>query len=217
MKKHFFENKRIKLIARVVLLVLLLASALTLTACPGNNSRQASPRLYSYDEAIEYATSHKQQFESDDCIFFMFDLDKYESISLEHYVIKTEWFASGWDLFKPSSKCEIPDDHLKCENISRFTMSKALENGDIVEDAYIIECCDYYPIEYEFQENPLDIIKSNINFIDSINSEQYVSKYYIFIDEYIGIKITITHKDKATQEELDAIVQIFIDNAVIIK
>ena len=96
-------------------------------------------------------------------------------------------------------------------------MSKALENGDIVEDAYIIECCDYYPIEYEFQENPLDIIKSNINFIDSIDSEQYVSKYYIFIDEYIGIKMTITHKDKATQEELDAIVQIFIDNAVIIK
>ena len=219
-------NFKTKLFARMMLLVLLLASTLTLTACPGYGWQNSSIFCYSYDEAYEYATFHKQKFASDDCVFILFDIDNYENIETVYWAVSTEWHDAKSEFWNKGIEKEtvgdftydkIPEDHHRFSIGCIYKMDAVLDNGEIIEDTYTIECRDCYVYEYEFQENIFDIISSHINFIDTTNLEQYVSKYRIFVENYFGMEVTITHQHEATQEELDAIVQIFIDNAVIIK
>ena len=217
MKKHFFENKRIKLIARVVLLVLLLASALTLTACPGNSQRELYFVFSSYDEMFEYATMHKQTFPSDDCIFWMFDLDEYENITLIDYFVEILWYAEGLDYYIPIKEDKIPSDHINIDNTCEYTMSIVSDNGNIIENAYTIKCYGTYWSEYEISNNPSGIIIKTINDKDSVDNNFYTSRYSALIKDNFGIDFTIQHEQEATQEELDAIVQIFMDNVVIIR
>ena len=211
-------NFKTKLIARIMLLVLLLTSALTLTACPGYGHRTAEFTCYSYDEMLEYATQHKVEFESDACIFLLFDIDKYDNISTKSYTGATMWY-DGWSEFlKLPENDKIADNHWRFSITSRFQMDKVSEDGMIVEDVYEIVCGYAGRVSIdEIKENTSGILIRNINSTYSTELNRYVSFYSVFVDGNNSIEIYINHQHEATQEELDAIVQIFIDNAVIIK
>ena len=100
-----------KLIARVLVLVLLVTSVLILTACPGYGYRTAKWKFSSYDEMLQYATNHKEEFESDHCVFLLFDIEKYENIETEYYIGETMWY-DGWNEFlKLSQNDKITDNH----------------------------------------------------------------------------------------------------------
>ena len=217
MKKTNFKINKTKLIARIMLLVLLLTSTLTLTACPGNSQRELYFRIYSYDEMFEYATMHKQTFPFDDCFFWMFNLNKYDNITLKYYFVEILWHAEGWDYFMPPKEDRIPSDHFNVDNACEYTMNMVLEEGNVITDAYTIKCYSEYWSKDDILNNPSGIIRNTINGNDSMANEGYISEYCVLLKDNIGIKFYISHEHEATQEELDAIVQIFIDNAVIIK
>ena len=216
MKNEKIKTKATKIVARVMLIVLLITSVFTLTACPGYNQRFYSTACYSYDEMLEFANKHKQTFNDDYCVFFLFDIDRYTNITLEEYYVGTTWLVHGLDCYKPINKLETPDDHFPCDVRCTFKMDAIIENGQNTKDAYRICCIDYY-VGDEILESDLSVISSHINEIDFIDSTRYVSEYFICVEENIGMNISITHQHKATQEELDAIVQIFLDNLCVIK
>ena len=217
MKNGKIKLNKTKIIARVMLVVLLVVSILTLTACPGNNQRNYSTFYYSYDEMIEFANNHKEAFESDDCVFFVFNINEYPNITLDYYYVGTKWFVDGWDYYKSVEKLEMPTDHFLFDISCKFKMNAISEDGKVTKDAYIIYCRDYHLDDYEISENNLSVIRSRINIIDSIESISYVSEYFIYVEENIGMNISISHKHEATQEELDLIVQVFLDNMMVIK
>ena len=209
--------KNIKLVAKILLLVLLATSALTLTACPGNSQRELYFFVDSYDEMFEYATTHKQKFPSDECVFWMFDLNEYENITLIHYFVEIVWYAEGLEYYCPPKEEKIPSNHFNDDNACEYTINMVLENGNVIENAYTIKCYDSYWSEYDISNNPSGIKVNKINDSDSTADGVYTSEYSIFLKDNMGIKFYIFHEHKATEEELNAIVTIFKDNVVIIE
>ena len=213
------ENFKTKLISGIMFLLLLLTSVLALTSCPGYGHRTAEFTCYSYDEMLEYATQHKVEFESDPCIFLLFDIDKYDNISTKSYTGATMWY-DGWSEFlKLPENDKIADEHWRFSVSSSFQMDKVLEDGTVVNNAYDIEC-HYagFADTDEIKGTTSGILNRVINstyYFTELN--RYMSFYSVFVDGNSAIEININHQYEATQEELDAIVQIFIDNAVIIR
>jgi hypothetical protein len=146
----------------------------------------------------------------------MFDIDKYENISTEYYIAETMWYDAWSDFWNLSKDEKIASNHFPFNIVCHLKMNAVLENNEIIEDAYKIQCKYAGVINSDsVQESTVGIIKSNINAIDTNNSDQYISTYNVFVEKNQAIDISIAHQHNATQEELDTIVLLLINNAVI--
>ena len=206
-----------KLISKILLFAILLTSALTLAGCPGYGHRSLTITYSSYDEMYEYAVQHKQEYPNDCCTFLMFDVDIFEHISTESYVGTTMWYDGWGEFFNVSQNDKLSDDHWPFNISSNFKADALLDNGNIIKDAYDIKC-RYMGLagEDKSYENLSGIKSSIINSKNESSENGYFSTYSVFVEGNISIDIEIKHNHEATQEELDAIVRIFLDNAVII-
>ena len=208
-----FKTNKTKLIARVMLLVLLATSVLTLTACPGYGYIETTINCYSYKEMLDYANNHKTKFKSDKCEFLLFDVDRFENIQTKSYIANTWWHDPWSELFNIYNVDNIANDHHPFYIISSFIM-----NDPQIEEAYYIECQLMGTISHkEETESTSGIHQRALNETMRTKNYNYRSRYSVFVQNNVAIDIDIYHNHTATQEKLDAIVQIFMDNAVIIE
>ncbi|MBQ9978201.1 MAG: hypothetical protein IJP20_00240 [Clostridia bacterium] len=202
---------------KIIIAFILVSLVFNLTACPGSNQRAIYLTYNSYEDMLEFASQHYRDCKSDDCELIMFDLEKYDDITLEYYYVSFMWFAKGWDYFAPVVEDKIPAEHFEGHNACKYTMDAVTEEGEALDNAYIIDCYGTYILEYEIENNPSEIIKRELNKKDNADDEYYKSKFLAFGDSGVGIEFNITHYHKATEEELEDIVWVFMNNMLVIE
>ena len=201
---------------KIIIAFILVSLVFNLTACPGSNQRAIYLTYNSYEDMLEFASQHYRDCKSDDCELIMFDLEKYDDITLEYYFVSLEWVAKGWDYFAPVTKDKIPSEHFEGHSACKYTMNAVVDKGESFDNTYIIDCYNTYISEDEIANNPSGIIKKEMNKKDSPDDEYYTSKFSAFDDNGIGIEFIITHHYEAAEEDLEAIVQIFMNNVIIL-
>lgn len=202
---------------KIIISLILVFLVFSLTACPGANQRSIYLTYNSYGDMLEFASQHNQVCQSDNCKLFMFDLDKYDDVTLEYYYVSFMWFAKGWDYFAPVVEDKIPAEHFEGHSACKYTMDAVTEEGETLDNAYIIDCYGTYIPEYEIENNPSGIIKRELNKKDNADDEYYTSEFLAFGDSGVGIKFKITHYHEATEKELEDIVRVFMNNMLVIE
>ena len=245
MKKHIFETKKTKLIARVMLLVLLLASTLTLTACPGwNGEVNRTITFNSHDELLQFVEKYNSKNDGFVYTFVSFDFSEDSGLEVYEYSFDTIWEIKRSLITDEISYAEMYDkDHNKgfgCEFIFHIdeisTQIKCLYgvNDDYnfyQYDEMSIEFIDSYQVndkwDYEIhnkyfsssnniRDEFADLRTFDTNTMSHSRYYDYMYMYQIKIGGKDEIRVQITSKGELEQEKLDEICQLLLDNIVII-
>ena len=225
MKNGNIKANKTKLIARVMLVVLLITSVFTLTACPGGYGSRVD-RSISFDtnaDFVEFIERYNSKNDGFIYTFIIFDFDNYDNVWTYKYEVNTMWKAGyGWDIMYDKNH----PDSFRCNAI--FYIDEI--------DAQIQ--CNYSTKNYNFYQNDstsLEFLgsyqafssnsvreewadKRTFNF-DTLDYDKYYEHMYVYqinINEKEEIIVKITSENKIPREKLDEFCQLLMDNMVII-
>ena len=242
---NFKTNKR-KFVAKILLLVLLATSALTLTACPGGKGHHM--RLFnSHDELLKFVEKYNSKNDGFVYTFVSFDFENNKAITPYRYGLTTIW----------TLRHSLITDEMKYINIYDKDHSIGnYFNGEIIfyiDELSVQVRCNYNTRkDYNFYQNDemtvedfedysfieldsdsakmLEIYSNHDEFLKAFADvrtrsqetweyEKYYSymvKCYIKINSKYEVSVYILSDDKLTQEHLNYIKQLLLDNIVII-
>ncbi len=219
-------NFKTKLIARIMLLVLLLASALILTACPGGLGSPVDRSIYfeSKEELVHFVEKYNSKNDGFVYTFVAFDFDNHNQVETFRYTLNTMW-KSGYDIDKMYDKNH--NNGFRCamifyiSDINAQITCKYSTNSNYnfyQGDEITIQFVDVYQ---KFEPNGVkeEWADQRTFNIETLDYDKYYEKMYVYQiningNEEVILKINV---DKETSiEELDAIAQLFVDNIVII-
>ena len=221
MKKHIFETKKTKLIARVMLIVLLLASALSFAGCIFVPIVPSDWEVYSHKEFIEKIEQYNSINNGSIDTFISFDFDDNENITKKIYYFWTD----------------VSD---------RFGIYDILDHYYDIDLIFYLKDQDhlyYYKIHYNYNRNhtqnnfteqdKIEIVKfdnhhcvvqNDCYYDESIedhsNEEVIMYNHYYKCGIYVnGARIGCIHIssiDETSEEKLDEIIQMMSDSLVVI-
>ena len=216
MKKHFFETKRIKLIARVMLVIILIVSVNMLNAC--NYVRLEDISLTSHKEFVEFVEKFNSKTDKDISSFISFDLDKNNNITNKSYSIHLELISPNY------IKDDIFDKYTELAIVKMFFYFNDTQSGVIKNEYEVI--CVYCANDLNLRQNDsYKLMRSGGEQRDSLyiqlhsdNLDHYLYtyKYAVSTGGEEVMNIYISSILESTQEKLDEICQLLLDNIVII-
>ena len=189
MKNGKMKLNKTKILARVMLVVILLASAINLSSCVSSGKVCRNICFNSHSELLAFVEEYNSKNDGFVYTFVSFDFDNHDTVHTDEYC-----FATVWDLVSPLSFSEskyrkmYDKDHSKgfgfdCEMI--FYMDDFLD-GEKTERAYKIYCVFETKKDYNFYQ--YDQIE--MKYIDCYDIDDYNDKfdeigcYYSDADEY---------------------------------
>ena len=241
-----FKTNKTKLIARVLVLVLLLTSAVTLTACPGWNGKvNRTITFESHNELLQFVEEYNSKNDGFVYTFVSFDFSDHSSIEIYEYNFNTVWkiksslitdeisYATMYD--KDHSRghgfgCEFfmhmddIDTQIRC-NYGTTSDYNFYQNDKMVmsfvyqyhiDDIWDNETYDYYSEFNNYKEEFADLRTFDFNTAKYKEYYDYMYLYKININGIDEITTKINSKSELSQETLDEICKILMDNIVII-
>ena len=228
------KNKT-KLIAKLMLVVILLTSTMTLASCGGANifgfyDHQCSNEYYSHKEFQNFIEKYNSQNDGFVGTFISFDFDYSSKVEEKCY----EWFmVARLNKYKGDMIFDkYQDDNLGLQFV--LYINDVDENGTTIKNAYQIICAGIVGHDkYNFYskdvlsltnvgngENSLEYYYNSYKF-DFYNPLEldynYITTYDFCVNEnhYMNI-IVASLEDTVSEEKLDEITQLLMDNIVII-
>ena len=184
MKNQTTKLNKSKLVARVMLVVFLMTSVVSFTACGGGLVNRTI-QFRSYGELLEYLERYNSQNDGFVNTYISFDFDNNERVQIYEYSLKTVWklqpsFKNGVidTEYADHYDKDRPNDSFGCDMI--FYIDDVASSGEKIERAYQIYCFYTSPKDYNFYQGDDVAIKC-------------VDTYYIGDDSDNNIK-TDFHK-----------------------
>ena len=224
MKKQKSNNRSAisKITARVMLVVLLLTSALSFSAC-GKGWGEFSGYYYSHAEFVEFVKEYNSINDGEVLTFLSIDLDDipcYKAYEISG-VTRTQ-----------NNKFLIYDKYISngVGVIIYIYLDDVDENGAVIENAYQIVCVNtnskhkYYAIDGLALFDSVDDKPIYVQYEDrdvfhnpTENTYNYIETYHLSANGNAVMQITIASLEKEmSQEKLDEICKLLMDNIVII-
>jgi hypothetical protein len=223
MKKQKIKFNKSKLVARVMLVILLVASALNFGAC-GKGWSQFSGCYYSHTEFMEFVKEYNSINDGEVLTFLSIDLDDVPCYKCYEVagVTKTK-----------NNKLLIYDKYMTngVGVMICIYLDDVDESGTLIENAYQIVCVDtntkhkYYSIDSlslfdSVDEEPIYIQygnRSDVFYNPTENAYNHIQTYNLNTNGNTVMQITIASLEKEmSQEKLDEIIQMLYDRLVII-
>ena len=205
---------KIKLVARLMLVVILLASATVLSSCFSiGGETNCVFTFYSHNEFAEFINNYMSN-KQDRFVptFVSFDLDDIDYIKVDKYSVGTSQNRSK-NILTGEVKLESVYDATHDDGFGytmTFFMDDYLENGEKIENTYKITCTFITKAEYNFYQN--DAMR--IEYLNLNDLKQY--KGYFCINDIREVEFLIDCEYETTQKRIDEITQLLMDNIVII-
>ena len=233
MKKQIFQAKKTKLIARVMLFVLLLASALSFAGC---GKFDYEWEVNTHEEFVKNIENYNSIHDLYVNTFISFDLDNNDEVSAQRY--------SAFSMISPAAEsftekygyiCDIHNESVAI--IFLFYLRSNNENAN--EFAYKIKCsCTSVDFNYT-EDDKIEILTSECRYYsysDDLSSDlfyeeslllhnndkekqpmyNHVYHYSVYVNGAEVCCIHISSVDEASEEKLDEIIQMMSDSLVVI-
>ena len=213
-KNTNLKLNKTKLLARLMVVVILLASATVLSSCFSIGGETSCVFMfYSHNEFAEFINKYMSN-KQDRFVptFVSFDFDDIDYIKVDKYSVGTSQNRSKNIL---TGQVELESVYDATHNngfgcTMTFFMDDYLENGERVENAYKITCTFLTKAEYNFYQNdPIHMEFSSTN-----DTKSY--KGYFCINDIREVEFLIDCEYETPQERIDEITQLLMDNIVII-
>ena len=239
-----FKTNKINLIARVMLFVLLVTSALTLTACPGwNGPVQRTLTFKSHNELLQFVEKYNSKNDGFVYTFVSFDLDDNDRIEVFEYNFKTmvklkrSLFTQNITVVELYDKthsrgigCELIfyiediDAQIRCSYSTRsnynFYQNNEMDVSFVdfyyIDDTWDSEIGKKYSSSSNYKEEFGDLRTFDYDILEYQMYYDYIYLYQIYINGIDEIKVKINSQNELSQEQLDEICQLLLDNIVII-
>ena len=213
MKNTNLKLNKTKLVARLMLVILLLTSTTILSSCFSIGGETSCVfTFYSHEEFAEfieeYVSNKQDRFVP---TFVSFDLDDIDYIKVDKYSVGTSQKRSK-NILTGEVELESVYDATHNDGFGytmTFFMDDYLENGEKVENAYKITCTFLTKAEYNFYQN--DTMR--IEYL-KLNDLKY--KGWFCVNDIREIEFSIDCARETSQERIDEITQLLMDNIVII-
>ena len=224
--------KNIKLVAKIMLLVILATSALTLTACNGwYGMVDRTITFKNHKELCEFAKKYGSENDGFVETFISFDFDNNNDVEVYQYnfyttrqikksiitgdIINNDWYdkdhSSGFE-------CEyiFHMNAIDAQIICHYSTNSDYNfyQGDEISFQLVDTYQKFEP--NGDKEEWADKRTFNMETLDYDKYYEYMYVYQININGNEEVNLNITAKNEMSIEELDKIVQLFIDNIVII-
>ena len=231
MKNQKTKFNKSKLAARVMLVILLITSAVGLFGCYFGATIVYNWEVNMHDEFVAEIEKYNSVNDGFINTFISFDLDKNEDVSKRIYQFYTITNNGGVNKFGLCDKiCSFWNIGLM------FYLKSNIENSDHNEHAYKI-ICSYDNVEYTFSEyDKIEIKQNNTDKCGckreldmyyhehlgyssfEIEDKIYTNAYYfeMLVNDVKFACIHISSIEEASEEKLNEIIQMLLDNMVII-
>ena len=218
-----------QILARVMLVVVLLTSVLSLSGCRklfGNYHAEKGDLYKSHAELVEFIEKYNSKNDGFVSTFISFDFDSNEIVSDRYYywgiVAKlNDYYDKVYDKYQ---------DYLALR--MTFYVNDVDENGDIIKDSYQIYCSyNTKNVNYNFDANDnlslnlFDASTTSPIYLGELfrvynpndNEYNYITTYSLYVNEVDVMQISIASLEKElSQEKIDEICKLLMDNIVII-
>lgn len=213
MKNTNLKLNKTKLVARLMLIILLLTSTTILSSCFSIGGETSCVfTFYSHEEFAEfieeYVSNKQDRFVP---TFVSFDLDDIDYIKVDKYSVGTSQKRSK-NILTGEVELESVYDATHNDGFGytmTFFMDDYLENGEKVENAYKITCTFLTKAEYNFYQN--DTMR--IEYL-KLNDLKY--KGWFCVNDIREIEFSIDCARETSQERIDEITQLLMENIAII-
>ena len=228
MKNQNLKLNKTKLIAKLMIVVILLTSTMTLASCGGPNifgyyNAQRSGSYYSHKEFQNFIEKYNSKNDGFAATFVSFDLDSNAIVGEKHY----EWFiVANLNKYIDDMIFDKYQDYLGIG--MTFYINELNKGQEVIGNAYQIWCLYATRVlDYNFDENDsitLSVLE-DLEYRPSFNKiynpydkvYNYINTYVLNINGIEFMKISISALDKEiSSEKLDEITQLLMDNIVII-
>ena len=218
-----------QILAKVMIVILLLTSVLSLSGCRKlfGNYRAEKGNLYkSHAELVEFIEKYNSKNDGFVSTFISFDFDSNEIVSDRYY----EWGTNGIFNDYYDKVYDKYQDYLTL----RMTLyvNEVDENGNIIKDAYQIYCsyntkntnCNFAAND-NLSLNLFDASTTTPIYLGELfrvynpndNEYNYITSYCLCVNDVEVMQISIASLEKALpQEKIDELCQLLLDNIVII-
>ena len=212
MKNKIHKARKTKLIARVMLVVILVASALFLSSCFKRfYIANYHLKYYSHSEFVEFVEQYgakKQEIFVP--TFISFDLDDVDNVDVDLYDVWTTHEVTRSLITKKEERenifGETHKERFRC--VITFFMDDYTENGELIEKAHKITCT-YGTRNYNF--NYEDPIRIELHYI----SHEFAD-FHIYVNDILEVDVFIQSYVERPPEKIDNIGKLLMDNIVII-
>ena len=213
MKNTNLKLNKTKLVARLMVVVVLVVSTTILSSCFSIGGETSCVfTFYSHEEFAEfieeYVSNKQDRFVP---TFVSFDLDDIDYIKVDKYSVGTSQKRSK-NILTGEVELESVYDATHNDGFGytmTFFMDDYLENGEKVENAYKITCTFLTKAEYNFYQN--DTMR--IEYL-KLNDLKY--KGWFCVNDIREIEFSIDCARETSQERIDEITQLLMDNIAII-
>ena len=225
MKNTNLKLNKTKLVAKLMLVVVWVISAVSLFACNGGYGSRVdrSVLLDTNNDFVKFIERYNSKNDGVVYTFIAFDFDSYAKVKLYKYELNTMWKA-GYDLNKMYDKNH--SDGFRCNAIFHIDEINAQ-----IQCKYSTKNYNFYQndnISFEFiesyqafapdgvREEYADLRTFNFETLDYDRYYEYMYVYKISINQKEEVTVKITLENEITREKLDEIVQLLVDNITII-
>ncbi len=227
------KTKTLKLISKALLVIILATSVLSLSSCGGPNifgyynNQSCSEEYYSHKEFQNFIEKYNSKNDGFVATFISFDFDSNENITNKCYrwgkqLKLNKYFDVMFDKYQ---------DYIGIGMY--FYMNGFDEKGDLVDNKYQIFCVySYGKINFNFDKNDeivlmkfdenstpiyFNELKSMYFYNPTSLTYNYAQSYCLNVNGIKIMEISIASLDETiSQEKLDEICQLLMDNIVII-
>ena len=226
MKKRNLIANKTNLVARMLLIVLLLTSTLTLTACPGGFGSPVNRFIWleSKEELIQFVEKYNSKNDGFVYTFVAFDFDNHNQVKTYRYELDTIW-KNGYNFDKICDKnhswgwgCSaiFHMDAINAQIMCHYSTNSDYNfyQGDEISIQFVDAYQKFEP--NGVKEEWADQRTFNIETLDYDRYYEYMYVYQININGNEEVILKIAVENEMSIEELDAIAQLFVDNIVII-
>ena len=233
MKNQTTKFNKSKLVARVMLVVFLMTGAVSLTSCIFDSVIPYDWEVYSHEEFVKQIETYYSLHDLFVGTFISFDLDDNDEVSKRVYFTGTmaNSKARGFNR-KHGYVCDLYADGL-AEQLLFYLKSDGEQYSDC---AYKIKCT-FKRVDFNYNEkDKIEIAKSecrcsfagleyDLMYEESLmvdpNPEDapvynYMYHYSLYVNDTLKCNIHISSIEEASEEKLNEIIQMLLDNMVIL-
>lgn len=236
MKKQKTKFNKSKLFARVMLVILLVASAVSLFGCYFGPTIGYRWYVNTHEEFVQKIEEFNSINDGVIDTFISFDLDENEEVSERWY-----WFVTS-AIKTAKEKLGLCDKICNTYAIYQLFYLKANTQNNEHEDCAFKIACFYRDAQYNFSENDKIEVKKGTTFNGEVVPEQqcgefqdeykdfgidysnlpenmiynYSNHYEFFVNDKEFMCIHISSVDEVSEEKYEEIIQMLLDNMVVI-